>query len=140
MIVKGAGSRAEASKNIPHNSISDERHAIVHGVIYWQGELNMAARKSKGDPNEARNHKRRYGPDSDGGTSGMADWSRANGEYLRDLIVNVTKHGGAVHFGCSRDGGAFAVRIYGDGAPYTVYRPPDIDLDDWLAEMVQAFE
>jgi hypothetical protein len=47
--------------------------------------------------------------------------------------------GGALRLGYSRDGGAYAVGVYGDGDPYTLYHPPEDDIDSLLAKIENAF-
>jgi hypothetical protein len=47
--------------------------------------------------------------------------------------------GGALRLGYSRDGGAYAVGVYGDGDPYTLYHPPEDDIDALLAKIENAF-
>lgn len=47
--------------------------------------------------------------------------------------------GGALRFGYSRDGGAYAVGIYGDGEPYTEFVRPGEDMDSFLEEVCELF-
>jgi len=42
---------------------------------------------------------------------------------------------GALRIGCSRDGGAFAIGIYGDGEPYTEYVGSDEDINQYLVNL-----
>jgi hypothetical protein len=45
-----------------------------------------------------------------------------NSEAFVRLVDDITKAGGAIRFGRSRDGGILAIGIYGIGSnPYTVY-------------------
>lgn len=64
------------------------------------------------------------------GSGEVADWNQADSEKLRLAIVAITRLGFAVRFGYTRDGGAFAVGIVGDGEPFTefVRATEDIDL------------
>ena len=68
------------------------------------------------------------------------DWSGANTDALVRCIERASFVGGAVRFGYSRDGGAYAIGIYGDGDPYTVYSPANDDLKDWLTDIGDMFD
>jgi len=70
-----------------------------------------------------------------------ADWDRADAEQLRSTIGAVARAGGALRLGCTRDGGAYSVGIYGDGPEaYTEYVRPNEDLDEFLRDLEQVFE
>lgn len=71
--------------------------------------------------------------------SRKADWESCDAEQLRTTIAIVAKVGGALRLGYSRDGGAYAVGVYGDGDPYTLYHAPDEDIDALLAKIENAF-
>lgn len=62
----------------------------------------------------------------------IADWDAADAVLLRSVISTVTKDDGAVRFGYSRDGGAFAIGIYGDGETFTEYLGAKEDVNVWL--------
>ena len=70
----------------------------------------------------------------------VADWDGSNAELLRSVIGTVTKGGGAIRFGYSRDGGAYSVGIYGDGEPFSEYLPGTADVDEWLTEIREDYE
>lgn len=53
------------------------------------------------------------------------DWTRIDAALLHYIIGVVTPNDGAVRFGYSKDGGAYAIGIYGDGDPYTLYEHSD---------------
>jgi len=69
-----------------------------------------------------------------------ADWAGANAELIRSAICAAAFVGGAIRFGYSRDGGAYAVGIYGDGEPYTEFVRPMEDLDDFLRVVISLYE
>lgn len=73
------------------------------------------------------------------GRGKQADWSNADPEKLRDCIAMVAKANGALRLGYSRDGGAYSIGVYGDGDPYTLYCPPDEEIDDVLVRITNAF-
>lgn len=73
-------------------------------------------------------------------TSGVADWQQANSETIRTAIIAASAVGGALRFGYSRDGGAYALGIYGDGEPYTEFVTPSEDIDEFLQKVILLFE
>jgi len=70
----------------------------------------------------------------------IPDWTGANTDALVRAIERAAFTGGALRFGYSRDGGAYAIGIYGDGEPYTVYSPAGDDLVDWLTDIADLFD
>jgi hypothetical protein len=74
------------------------------------------------------------------GNGGTADWSSADATAIREAIVSAAATGGAVRFGYSRDGGAYAIGIYGDGEPYTEFVKPAEDIDITLVYIRELFE
>jgi len=62
----------------------------------------------------------------------IADWASVDGELLRGVIATVAYQGGALRFGYTRDGGAYAIGILGDGEPYTEYVKPNEDINEYL--------
>ena len=72
-------------------------------------------------------------------SSEPADWSGVEPALLAAVIVAITHAGGAVRFGYTSDGGAYAVGIYGDGEPHTEYIRPSEDIADALKELVIAW-
>jgi len=68
-----------------------------------------------------------------------ADWQAADGELVVKAIAAATSTGGAIRFGYTRDGGAYAVGILGDGEPYTLYCGSGDDLTTTLEEICSAF-
>jgi hypothetical protein len=69
-----------------------------------------------------------------------ADYASADAAILLRAITIVANTGGALHFGYTSDGGAFAIRVYGDGAPYTDYLKPSEDLNVYLTDLIEAWE
>lgn len=69
-----------------------------------------------------------------------ADWSSVDAGLLRRVIDAVAQTGGAARFGYSRDGGAYAVGIYGDGKPFTEFCPAPADVESWLEGFVLDYE
>jgi len=72
--------------------------------------------------------------------TGVADWEQCDGQCLKRAISTAALTGGALRFGYSRDGGAYAIGIYGDGEPYTEFVRPSEDIDDFLNKISELFE
>lgn len=68
----------------------------------------------------------------------MPDWSRINSDLIHGVIVRATRDDGAVRFGYSRDGGAYAVALYLGGAPDTAYFHSDEEITDYLTRVWEA--
>jgi hypothetical protein len=67
-----------------------------------------------------------------------ADWSTQDGQKLIELVATIAASGGAIRFGYTRDGGAFAIGIYGDGEPYTEYLRPGEDIEALLRDVADS--
>jgi len=89
--------------------------------------------RRKPDPPVVKSRRIRRG---DGGT---ADWATVDSELIRDAIAAAAGVSGALRFGYSRDGGAYAIGVYGDGEPYTEYFRPSDDISGVLREIEQLF-
>lgn len=72
--------------------------------------------------------------------SGTADWASVDPAALVNAICCAAAIGGALRFGYSRDGGAYAIGIYGDGDPYTEWVKPDEDLTEVLEMIAELFQ
>lgn len=96
----------------------------------------MFTMSAMGDKNHGkRGAKRRY---SQGGGA-TVNWSDVGGEAIKGVLAAVTATGCAIRFGYSRDQGAFAIGIVGDGDPYTVWAANLEELDIKLEALEQAF-
>lgn len=62
----------------------------------------------------------------------VADWAACDAVKLVSAIKAVTQHGYAIRLGYTRDGGALAIGILGDGEPFTEYVRPTEDIDLYL--------
>lgn len=74
------------------------------------------------------------------GRGKAADWASANATLLLRAVETASCNGGALLFGYTRDLGAYSVRIYGDGDPYTVVIAPSNDIDITLQDIIDLFE
>lgn len=68
-----------------------------------------------------------------------ADWGSVDGELLTKAVAAVARKGGALRLGYTRDGGAYAIGIYGDGDPFTEYVPPSDDMDLYLRGIIEDY-
>lgn len=75
-----------------------------------------------------------------GTTTDVADYESWSEGSLKRAIVAASRTGGALRFGYTSDGGAYAIGIYGDGAPYTHYVKPGDDSDAVCEDIVELFE
>jgi len=71
---------------------------------------------------------------------GIADWGNADPAILTATISRIAFTGGAIRFGYTADGGAYAIGIYGDGEPFTEYVPPSDDVDAYLQGLIDDYE
>lgn len=83
-------------------------------------------------PNRGKGYRKHH----DRRSNGSVDWSTIGSEMLRDAIRSVSKSGGALRFGYTRDQGAFAIGIYGEGDPYTEYFHSVQDCTEFLLEII----
>lgn len=72
-------------------------------------------------------------------TSEQPDWGRIEDRLLWTVIQRVTPDDGAIMFGYSRDGGAYSVRIYGAGDPYTSYFHSDAEITEFLIQLAEEY-
>lgn len=69
-----------------------------------------------------------------------ADWSSVDANVLRDAISSASVRGGAIRFGYTSDGGAYAIGVYGDGQPYTEFIKPSEDIEQFLRDLKDFFD
>jgi len=70
--------------------------------------------------------------------SEQADWASVDADAIRNAISAVGSIGGALRFGYTRDGGCYAVGIYGlETQPYTEYPRPGTDVAAFLSELAE---
>lgn len=74
------------------------------------------------------------------GQTSTADWTSSSSALVIKAISTASIAGGALRFGYSKDGGAYALGIYGDGEPYTVFVPPSDDIDITLQDVIDLFD
>lgn len=65
-------------------------------------------------------------------STGEADWKNCDPKRLQAVVVAITRMGGAVTVGLSRDKGAHSMTLLLDGGRETLWFNGDADLDDEL--------
>lgn len=98
-----------------------------------KGKATGAARNAAAAPQRLVRGKNRGGGD-------VADYSALDAVLLKRAIDAVTGAGCAIRFGYTRDKGAYAVGILGDGEPYTEYLRPTEDADYFFNALSEDFE
>lgn len=75
-----------------------------------------------------------------GERGGTADWASADANAIKRAIECASAVGGALRFGYSGDGGAYAVGCYFEGESWTEFIRPAEDIDDWLEQASTFYE
>lgn len=109
-----------------------------NAIETYKGQSKMARQDydAKRDARKGTPSKRSRQADA---REGVADWTSANPTLVVQAIAIVAFHGGALRFGYTRDGGAYAIGILGDGDPYTEYVKPSENLDDYLGGLIERW-
>ena len=90
------------------------------------------------DANEERERKGSRGLNRNRGAG--ADWQTVDGELLKRAIASASNAGGCLRLGYTRDGGAYAIGIYGDGDVYTEFANDQQSLEEVLTAICQLFD
>src|SRR6185503_18868443 len=70
------------------------------------------------------------------GRTEPADWAGVESEAIRTAIAALGSIGGALRFGYTRDGGAYAIGVYGlETKPSTDYLRPGDDVSAYLYQL-----
>jgi len=99
--------------------------------------MHESAKVKAQDRRVAKNEAKRRVTYAQGNT---ADWETASHELIVRAIGVISRAGGAVRFGYTRDGGAYAIGIMGDGEPYTEYIRPTESVDEYLTALIAQWE
>lgn len=98
--------------------------------------MSNPARGTKGQT--ATKSRRRYQAPSAG--RGQLSWTEIGGSNIVEALNAVCEKGGALRFGYSSDGGAWALGVYGDGpTPYTLFSPDPDTMREHLANLTELF-
>jgi len=74
------------------------------------------------------------------GSVETANWAGVAPATVVRAIAAVAGTGGAIRFGYTRDKGAFAIGIIGDGEPYSEYVRLSEDIELYLSSLAEDFE
>lgn len=74
------------------------------------------------------------------GVSSGADWGSCDARWLQAVVVAITKLGGAITIGLSRDSGAYSLTLLLDGDRQTLWFNGGVDLDAELETVYQTLE
>lgn len=95
--------------------------------------------KANGKQREADKPQQRASRRRNRGGVQAAEWGDADADKIVTLISTVAKHGFAIRFGYTRDGGAFAIGIVGDAEPYTEYCRPNEDINLFIDGFIEDY-
>lgn len=96
----------------------------------------MANEKAKPSQRETDKPQQRASRRKNRGTSQQAEWGDADPKKVLAAISAIAGNGFAVRFGYTRDGGAYAIGVVGDGEPFTEYVRPNEDIDLYLDGLI----
>lgn len=75
-----------------------------------------------------------------GSAAGGGDWGGCDADRLQAVVVGITKLGGAVTFGLSRDKGAHSLTLLLDDARSTLWFNGNADLDEALTGVIGTLD
>lgn len=93
---------------------------------------------AKNAKHEAKDAARRRRASGNPATSKRATWENADADLLWRAVCVVSDAGGAIRFGLTSDGGAYAVGIYDDGLSKEYLRPEE-DLNEYLRGVIEDY-
>lgn len=101
------------------------------------GVSNNDGLKAKGKGRGATNVARSLAGLGQGGNEpASADYATVNWTWMSGVVIEVTRRGGAVSLGLSRDRGAYNVTIFLDGDRKTVWISSSEDVDAKVEEIL----
>lgn len=122
-----------ASGDAFRKSINTHDAIETNGMTYNEREARIMGRASNSDRSSLA---RRRVVQRD---QQPADWGAVDPNLLAGAITAISSQGGAIRFGYTRDGGAYAVGLLGDGEPRTEYIRPNDDIEEYLRQLVTAW-
>lgn len=121
--MKGKGEKSEYTENDFPKKAYDANAGRLRDTT--EAERTAAAQRA----NRRRNR----------GASERAEWRNADSARLLAAVAAVTRYGYAIRFGYTKDHGAFAIGIIGDGEPFTEFVRPTEDIDLYLDDLVSDY-
>lgn len=98
----------------------------------WDEHAREKKSKKRGTANVARSLE---GLGQSAQQPGGASYDLADGGLLFGIIIQISKRGGAVSFGLSRDAGAYNVTLFLDGTRKTIWISSSEDVNAKLEEI-----
>jgi len=83
---------------------------------------------------------RKKGYERRGQTGFVADWAGVDGGLVVRCAAAISRDGGAIRLGYTRDGGAYAIGIYNGDDRKTVYVAPSEPIEEILREIAEFYE
>jgi hypothetical protein len=111
---------------------------MIVGIADEQRQQKKDANKKRGSVDNAGRLKKLLA--GSGQQTGKADWSAADPRWIAGVVHAVTRLGGAVSFGYSRDMGAYSVSIMLDGERETLWFNGGSDIDAELEGVYATFD
>ena len=94
---------------------------------------------SDSDKNEEAKRSTFRRPHQSDNSGNVADWKVADATKIQSAIASAGAKHGALRFGYSRDGGAYAIGVYAGIEYFTDYVRPSENIDDYLDRLTEAF-
>lgn len=88
---------------------------------------------------DLRSNGKRRARKAPGRSTNPVNWNEVDREIILRVITAATRAGGAVRFGGTRDNGALALGVYGDGDPYTEYFRDGDDCATFIEDLTNVF-
>lgn len=101
---------------------------------------NENAGKKKGHSRGSVRNDSRLDSFTRGRKKGSADWGGCDPERIQAAVVAITRLGGAITFGLSRDEGAHSLTLMLDDSRATLWFNGDADLDEELDDVVARLD
>lgn len=106
-------------------------------------EIARGADKGSSNKNSGRgsvNNRARLSAFAEARGQGGADWAECDPQMQQEVIARISRMGGAVTFGLSRDRGAYSLTLLLDKERQTLWFNGEADLDAELEKVVATLE
>lgn len=104
------------------------------------GVVDNIERKGRSKRGSVNNSKRLAAFAQSANTAREADWGACDPRWIAAVVIAITRLGGAVTFGRSRDGGAYMLTLLLDGDRQTLWFNGDASLDEELEKTYAVLE
>ena len=103
------------------------------------GDRNEKAKYQRPADRGDERERKRIQRQSERAQRSAVDILAIDGDLFLKCIEVICSREGAIRLGLSRDGGAYAIGIYGDGDPYTEYVGAGEDINEYFAKLAEYF-